>query len=156
MTRLSLVLRHPQLKSLYNFWVGQTENDALPMAEDIEPADLRPWIGNLVVMEVTREDDEDAAEGGGDRYAYAYYSSGFASTFGDDKAGRSLDDLPQEQRDLIRTEYDRVCRERIPTSRVYTAEFDGERQTWERLVLPFYDPDGDVVKLLVAAYRLDT
>lgn len=47
-------------------------------------------------------------------------------------------------------------RDRIPTSRVYTADFAEGRQTWERLVLPFFDPQGDVVKLLVAAYRLDT
>lgn len=160
MTRLSLVLRHPRLKSLYAFWVARTDNDALPIAEDIEPADLRPWIGNLVVMDVTREaddDDETGAEaaGGGDRYAYAYYASGFAEAFGGDKAGRSLDDLPEAQRALIQAEYDRVCREHIPTSRVYTAAFDGERQTWERLVLPFFTPEGEVAKLLVAAYRLE-
>ncbi|GAA0568571.1 PAS domain-containing protein [Caenispirillum bisanense] len=145
-TRLSLVLRHPQLKSLYAFWVSRCDEDALPMAEDIEPADLRPWIGNLVVMDVQR-----AEQGGG--YAYAYYSSGFASAFGD-KAGRTIDDLPEDQRALIKAEYDRVRSERIPTSRVYTADFADGRQTWERLVLPFFDPDGAVVKLLVAAYRL--
>lgn len=145
-SRLSLVLRHPQLKSLYAFWVSRCDEDALPMAEDIEPADLRPWIGNLVVMDVQK-----AEQGGG--YAYAYYSSGFATAFGD-KAGRTIDDLPEDQRALIKAEYDRVRGERIPTSRVYTADFADGRQTWERLVLPFFDPDGAVVKLLVAAYRL--
>lgn len=149
MSRISLVLRHPQLKALYSFWVSQCEGDQLPMAEDIEPADLRPWIGNLVVMDVVPH-DEDA-----DAYTYAYYSSGFATAFGD-KAGRSLDDLPEEQRKLLQAEYDHVRDDRIPTSRVYTADFTEGRQTWERLVLPFFDPDGDVTKLLVAAYRLGT
>lgn len=152
-TRLSLVLRHPQLKSLYAFWVSRCDEETLPMAEDIEPADLRPWIGNLVVMDVRRESDDDGAEAAD--YSYAYYSSGFASAFGD-KAGRSIDELPEEQRAVIKAEYDRVCHDRIPTSRVYTAEFPEGRQTWERLVLPFFDPEGEVVKLLVAAYRLDT
>ena len=45
--------------------------------------------------------------------------------------------------------------DRLPVSRVYTAMFDGEQQTWERLVLPFFDLDGEVSKLLVAAYRVD-
>lgn len=151
MSTISLVLRHPQLKALYNFWVAQCDGGQLPMAEDIEPADLRPWIGNMVVMDVIPDEDGENAEA----YTYAYYSSGFASAFGD-KAGRSLDDLPDDQRALIKSEYDHVRRDRIPTSRVYTADFDDGRQTWERLVLPFFDPDGNVVKLLVAAYRLDT
>ncbi|MCA1939705.1 MAG: PAS domain-containing protein [Caenispirillum bisanense] len=149
-SRLSLVLRHPQLKSLYAYWVSRCGDDSLPMAEDVEPADLRPWIGNLVVMDVSRNGSDDAAQ-----YSYAYYSSGFASAFGD-KAGRSIDELPEEQRALLKAEYDHVRVDRIPTSRVYTAEFPTGRQSWERLVLPFFDPEGEVVKLLVAAYRLDT
>lgn len=152
MTRLSLVLRHPQLKSLYTLWASRTDGDELPMAEDVEPAYLRPWLGNLVVMEVV-PDSANSGDGGG--YTYAYYSSGFASTFGD-KVGQTLRDLPEEQRALLKAEYDHVRVDRIPTSRVYTAEFPDGRQTWERLVLPFFNADGDVVKLLVAAYRLDT
>ena len=63
--------------------------------------------------------------------------------------------LPEPQRDLLRKEYEQVRSERLPVSRTYTASFDGEEQTWERLVLPFFGPDGEVVKLLVADYRLE-
>jgi hypothetical protein len=45
-------------------------------------------------------------------------------------------------------------RDHIPASRVYTADFDGLTQTWERLVLPLFNLDGAVDKLLVAAYEL--
>ena len=61
----------------------------------------------------------------------------------------------QPQRALLRREYEQVREERLPVSRTYTASFEDEEQTWERLVLPFFAPDGEVVKLLVAAYRLE-
>ncbi|MBB4264816.1 hypothetical protein [Roseospira visakhapatnamensis] len=121
------------------------------MADDVEPADLRPWMGNLVVIKVAPGNE---TEGTPASYTYSFYSQFFAGKFGDDKAGQSLDRLPDGPRDILLAEYDRVVREHIPASRVYTADFDGLTQTWERLVLPLFDIDGAVDKLLVAAYEL--
>ncbi|KAA5605498.1 PAS domain-containing protein [Roseospira marina] len=148
MSRLVLVLRHPRLKGLYDYWLGLCANETPPMADDIEPADLRPWMGNLVVIRV----DGAGADTG---YTYSFYSQFFTGRFGTDKAGQSVDALPDGPRDIIRAEYDRVVSENIPVSRVYTADFDGLTQTWERLVLPLFNLDGQVDKLLVAAYELE-
>lgn len=153
MTRLVLVLRHPKLKSLYDYWLGLCAHETPPMADDVDPVDLRPWMGNLVVIRVepgAGTDDGTAKP----TYTYSFYSQFFAGKFGDDKAGQSVDMLPDGQRDIIRAEYDRVVRENIPVSRVYTADFDGLTQTWERLVLPLFNLGGEVDKLLVAAYEL--
>lgn len=151
MSQLVLVLRHQKLKSLYDFWLSLCGDETPPMADDVDPVDLRPWMGNLVVIKV-----DPAGDGGGagPSYTYSFYSQFFAGKFGDDKAGQSLDMLPEGQRDMIRAEYDRVVREHIPVSRVYTADFDGLTQTWERLVLPLFNMQGEVDKLLVAAFEL--
>ncbi|WP_299444430.1 PAS domain-containing protein [uncultured Rhodospira sp.] len=149
MSRLVLVLRHPDLKSLYDYWLGLCRDETPPMADDVDPADLRPWMGHLVVIKV----DPGKGEAGAS-YTYSFYSQFFAGRFGDDKAGQSVDMLPDGPRDIIRAEYDRVVREHIPVSRVYTADFDGLTQTWERLVLPLFNLEGVVDKLLVAAYEL--
>lgn len=154
MSQLVLVLRHPKLKSLYDFWLSLCGDDTPPMADDVEPVDLRPWMGNLVVIKVEAEPGHDAGEGGATAYTYSFYSQNFAGKFGDDKAGQSVDMLPDGPRDIIRAEYDRVVREHIPVSRVYTADFDGLTQTWERLVLPLFNMRGEVDKLLVAAFEL--
>lgn len=146
MSRLVLILRHPQLKELYQFWLRLCHGEHLPMGADLDPALLRPWIDNLVVLDVSID---------GDRFTYAYYGKSFSQAFQADTVGKSIDDLPKDQADILKSEYDRVVQERIPVARVYTADFDGETQTWERLVLPLFDGNGDVEKLLVCAYQLD-
>jgi len=145
MSRLVLILRHPQLKDLYNFWLHRCQGEHLPMAADLDPSDLRPWLDNLVLLDVSVD--------GGD-FVYAYYGRSFANAFGADTVGKSIAALPKEQADVLKAEYDRVVREHLPSARVYTADFEGEAQTWERLVVPLFDAKGEVEKLLVSAYRL--
>lgn len=147
MSRLVLILRHPQLKDLYQFWLGLCEGEQLPVAADLDPADLRPWIDNLVVLDVSVD---------GAKFTYAYYGRSFSNAFHADTVGKSIETLPSGQAAILRAEYDRVVKERIPVARVYTAEFEGEEvQTWERLVLPLFDGTGEVEKLMVCAYMLN-
>lgn len=143
MSRLDV--QHPELIALYQVWVGQCRNDMLPAAADLSPVMLRRWLENLVVV--------DLLPGGGVRYAY--YGDNLAAAFGTDMVGRTIDHLPDEQRRLLTAEYESMRQHRLPTSRRYTAEFATGQQTWERLVLPFFDAAGQVEKVLVAAYKLD-
>lgn len=145
MSRLVLILRNPQLKGLYQFWLSLCQGENLPMAGDLDPSALRPWLDNLVLLDVSRD--------GGD-FVYAYYGRSFSNAFQADTVGKSIGDLPSSQAEILKAEYDRVVQERIPVARVYTADFDGEVQTWERLVLPLFDDRGEVEKLLVAAFIL--
>lgn len=134
----------PELKSLYEKWRHLCDRGSIPMAVDVDPADLRPWIRHLVVIKVM----------GDGRYVYGYYSPEYAETFDGDKVGKSIDTLPPQQRNILMREYEQVRTEQVPVSRVYTALFDGEEQTWERLVLPFLSQTGEVEKIIVAAYRV--
>jgi hypothetical protein len=144
MTKQPLHLRHPMLRGLYEFWKGYCAVDSVAGATDIDPASLRPWIGNLLIMDVIE----------GDNFIYSYYGDAFQQAFGDSMVGKSIELLPPEQRDLLHNEYDRVRREREPLMRTYTADFNGRVATWERLVLPLTSTGETVDKLLVAAYQL--
>lgn len=139
------ILRHPLLKKLFAHWRGFVQGNVPPLAVDLEPAGLRPWLGNLILMDASEKD----------RFVYAYYSQAFANAFGEDKSGQSLESVPTDQRALLLAEYARVRAEAVPISRVYTADFNGRTMTWERLVLPLADEAGAVSKILVAAYPLD-
>lgn len=145
-SNLALILRHPELKALYREWSALCGEGEFPLAADLDPAGLRPWLDHLVLIRVEPNGD----------FVYGYYSPGYAETFHGDRVGQSIDVLPEPQRVLLRREYEQVRRDRLPVSRVYTAAFDGREQTWERLVLPFFGAGGEVAKLLVAAYRLET
>jgi len=142
---LALILRHPKLKALYAMWRELCQAEGFPMAADLDPASLRPWLDRLVLIRVEPDGD----------FVYGYYSPTYAETFHGDRVGQSIDLLPEDQRDVLRREYQRVREDRLPVSRTYSADFNGRPQTWERLVLPFFNPGGEVVKLLVAAYELE-
>ncbi len=137
-------LATPHLSGLLDFWLTKRVGDKPPISSTIAPADLRPWKDNIVIFEVIGEDD----------FVYSYYGKELAAAFGHSRLGATLDDLPEEQRAILRPEYASVLREKMPVARVYTADFGGTIRTWERLALPM-SSDGDLIdKLLVAAYEL--
>lgn len=137
-------LATPHLSGLLDFWLTKCIGDKPPVSSTIAPADLRPWKDNIVIFEVIGEDD----------FVYSYYGKALAAAFGHSRLGATLDELPEEQRAILRPEYASVLRERLPVARVYTADFGGITRSWERLALPM-SSDGELIdKLLVAAYEL--
>ena len=138
-------LVHPRLQQLHALWLHHRGQDALPAAFAFTAGELRPWIGNILLVEVTEAQD----------FIYRYYGQALTDAFGADMVGRSLEGLPPDQRDLLVSEYERARTLGLAISRTYTAQFEDEMQTWERLVLPLSEDGGTTARLLVAAYRLE-
>ncbi len=137
-------LATPHLSGLLDFWLTKCIGGKPPVSSTIAPADLRPWKDNIVIFEVIDDDD----------FVYSYYGQSLAAAFGHSRLGATLDDLPEEQRAILRPEYASLVRERLPVARVYTADFSGVMRTWERLALPMSSDGETIDKLLVAAYEL--
>ncbi|MBP2313310.1 hypothetical protein [Azospirillum soli] len=140
--RTELATSH--LSGLLDFWLTKSVGGKPPVPSTIAPADLRPWKDNIVIFEVIGEDD----------FVYSYYGKSLAAAFGRSRLGATLEDLPEEQRAILRPEYESVRREGLPVARTYTADFSGVRRSWERLVLPMSSDGEQIDKLLVAAYEL--
>ena len=141
----SLALSHPKLRALYDYWAGKRAGHPLLAADALDPAELRRWIGHLVVVDATPEG----------AFVYSSYGATLEKAFGRSMAGQSLELLPESQRTILHQEYQTVRLDRQPVMRTYTADFGGATATWERLVLPLSSDGTAVDKLLVAAYRLD-
>ncbi|MCW0233374.1 MAG: PAS domain-containing protein [Ferrovibrio sp.] len=143
------------LRALYAYWAGKRAGRALPDRADIDPIEMKPWLGNLMLVE--RKEDGD--------YLYRLYGSTFVNQFKVDMTGKRVNELPAQQADLLRSEYDAVVHSGIPMSRRYTATFDytsrDKRSTWqverswERLALPLTAGGPEVKMLLVAAFPLE-
>lgn len=143
------------LRALYGYWAGKRAGRALPDRADIDPIEMKPWLGNLMLVE--RIDDGD--------YLYRLYGSTFVNQFKVDMTGKRVNELPEKQAELLRHEYDAVVHSGIPMSRRYTATFDytsrDKRSTWqverswERLALPLTAGGPEVRMLLVAAFPLE-
>jgi hypothetical protein len=143
------------LRALYNYWAGKRDGRALPDRADIDPIEMKAWLGNLMLVERLE---------GGD-YLYRLYGSTFVNQFKVDMTGKRVNGLPEKQAELLRSEYDAVVHSGIPMSRRYTATFDytsrDKRSTWqverswERLALPLTAGGAEVKMLLVAAFPLE-
>ncbi len=143
-----------RLSRLLDFWVEKRGTRPLPERSDFDPVRLKPWLGNLALIEV----------GDGGQYRYRLYGTNFVFRFGVEMTGRTLDDLPPEQSATIRQDYDAVVERAWPLCRRYTSSFDiidlnrrldSQRlETWERLVLPLANGGRTVAMLMVAAYHI--
>jgi hypothetical protein len=143
-----------KLARLYDLWVERCAGRSLPERNDFDPVQLKPWLGNLALIEVGDER----------RYRYRLYGTNFVFRFGVEMTGRTLDELPSEQSAAIRRDYDAVVQSGQPLSRRYTNSFDiidmhrrldSQRlETWERLVLPLANGGNGVAMLIVAAYQI--
>lgn len=146
----------PVLQALYAYWAGKRQGRIMPDRADIDPIEMRPWLGHLMLVELAPPAD----------YIYRLYGSAFVDQFKVDMTGQSIDKLPSQQAELLRAEYDAVVGQRAPMSRLYTATFDYTsrdkrsawqvERSWERLVLPLTGGGEAVRMLLVGAYPLET
>ncbi len=148
-------LTDPRLAALYDYWDAKRRGRPMPARADIDPLEMRPWLGNLLLI--------DVGETG--QFLYRLYGTRFVDNFGHDMTGRSVDELPADQQERVRADYEGVCADGQPRARLYTALFDvpqpGTLQrrepqvvTWERLVLPLSDGAAHAAMLLVGAYPL--
>ena len=153
-------LTDARLGALYGYWDGKRAQRPMPMRADLDPVEMRAWLGNLVLIDAT-------ADG---RFVYRLYGTKFVESFGLDMTGRNVDELPADQRERVRSDYEAVRATGQPRARLYTALFDNSPSglrpptvkaaqapqvvTWERLVLPLGEPSGGVTMLLVGAYPL--
>ena len=144
MSSVSKKPQHPKLDALLQLWREHRWEDQLPAAADFDPLMLRPWAGNLVILDIGRDDE----------FVYAYYGDAFAAAFGGDQVGQPISALPAPQRNILKDEYERARTQRVPLSRIYTADFGKGFASWERLVLPLASDGKTVDKLMVAAFEL--
>ena len=146
--------KESRLADLYAFWQARKGARPYPDRADLDPVDMRAWLGHLMLVEHAEA-----------RWTYRLYGTYFVETFRREMTGKSIDELPDEQAKLLQEEYDRVRDGAVPVFRTYSALFefgtlDGRKswqldQTWERISLPLSDraKGDDAVRLvLVGAY----
>ena len=150
-----LKIAEPRLAALHQYWTRKCGARAMPRRADLDPLEMGAWLGNLLLIDVT---------GAGD-FVYRLYGTKFVDSFGVDMTGHRVDELPPEQQERVRSDYEAVSESRAPRVRLYTADFESPSSshkpaapsqvvTWERLVLPLSEDGARVTMMLVGAYPL--
>jgi hypothetical protein len=136
-----------KLRALEQYWQRRRGANPLPARRDIDPVDMRPWLGNVALVQVV--------DGGRD-FVFRLYGAELAHIFGRDMTGQSARSFPPHHVEIITGPYREVVRAAAPR---YTAHIlnigDRRYAAWERVILPLADKAGAaaVGLLLIGLYR---
>ncbi|NBB83608.1 MAG: PAS domain-containing protein [Alphaproteobacteria bacterium] len=128
-------------------WLWETRRGkaALPAWSSIDVLDLKPWLGNLMVLEV--------ADGGRD-FFYRVHGVHLAALRGSDDTGTWVSQASRNAERLL-TEYRRAVEAAKPTR--ITREYlnaDRDYMTVTKAMFPFASDGETVDRLLVAMYAI--
>ena len=132
----------PELRFLDAYWRGLAAPPEQPLARRVEPFDLKPALGHIMLL--------DLVEAGWD-FRYRLYGSKIAAHAGFDMTGLLVSQLkssPVAARFYLAV-YRAVLHAGAPILTRHRAPADQVSATWNRLILPLWGEDGAIVRLLV-------
>jgi hypothetical protein len=136
-------IKTARLVELLAWWNARRGTRSMPSRTDFEVGDLKPWLGNIHLLDV---------EEGGAEFRYRVYGSHLAQYFGKDFTGMTTAVVREASREIVRSEYGAVVRERRPMLVQRDRSIAGRDTPVERLILPLSSDGVGVDKLLVGAY----
>jgi hypothetical protein len=137
-----------RLRAIYAYWDGKRRGRLMPSRADIEPTELKPYLPQLVLLDV---------EGDPVRFRYRLVGTEVTQVRGglskSDPTGQFVDAVTHRQgTEAVLEHYRRVAAERRPllASGLYTPTPERPWARFLRLVLPL-SADGTVVNMLLVA-----
>ncbi len=135
-------LRSRELSFLHTYWSGLHRGSCIPLAGSIDPIDMRPALGHIVIVE--------PVDGGAD-FRYRLFGTEVARRYGEDMTGRLTSEI--EDGSYIAAYflalYRAVSERRVPLFSRHFPSLLSSTTVWERLMLPLADGVGSVGKILV-------
>jgi len=130
-------------------WSKLAAGSRLPGYQQVDPADLRPALGYVMLL--------DVVEGGQD-FRYRLFGSMIGRVSGFDMTGKLLSEHPAS---AYVTEFSMAVgraavRRREPIYTLRRPVGAEDTSLWERLVLPLVDEDDRVARLMVVSTPLDS
>ena len=134
-------LPSPQLRFLLEYWHERAGARRAPEIRDIDPVEMRPALGFIVLT--------DVVEGGLD-FRFRLYGSTVAAVSGFDLTGRLVSEHPAP--DYVRAFYLALYRAAYrrgePLSTSHRPPLAVHTHAWHRLMLPLVDESGAIVRFL--------
>jgi len=51
-------LTHPRLREIFDFWAERCGGRAMPLRQDIDPIDMRPWLPHLLLADILGDEHD--------------------------------------------------------------------------------------------------
>jgi hypothetical protein len=142
-------LASDKLPFLLNYWNGLKRGAAIPRFAGIDPLDMRPVLGYVMLLEPV-EGDRD--------FRFRVFGSAIARVSEFELTGRLASELVASPAvvEFGLASYRAAFRNRAP---LYTVRFTSHAHytaAWHRLTLPLVDNDGSVARLIAASVPLSS
>lgn len=130
-----------QLRSVLQYWLNLPKVDGVPNVVKVEPEQVRPALGYLILLDIDDENDD---------FRYALYGSRIAEVSGFDMTGKSIWSIASTPSVQIFFTgcYMAARRLRCPIYTVHEAPPFITVSIWHRLILPL-GLDGKITRFLV-------
>src|SRR5690349_9899342 len=145
------VIANQQLRALADLWVSKRHGDALPSRSDFSDDDLRPWFGNLLMVDVVE---------GPHRFRFRLMGTSLVDAASRELTGKFFDeaDISGYEPDVL-DDYAEAVRTRAPVckTRRYSPQpgaFMDHWRLYERLLLPLASDGKAVDRILGCSYPM--
>jgi hypothetical protein len=145
------VITAPQLRTLAELWASKRRGDALPSRSDFADEDLRPWFGNLLMVDVVE---------GPHRFRFRLMGTSLVDAAHRELTGKFFDeaDISGYEQDVL-DDYAEVVRTGTPVckTRQYNpapGTFMDHWRVYERLLLPLATDGKKIDRILGCSYPM--
>ena len=140
-------IRDNRLRSLFQYWSSKLRGRSMPARKDLDPLEMRPWLGNLVLVDFPGDPKD---------YRIRLEGVNVVQFYGSSRTGRGIEAMTSElERQVVLPQYFSVVETKEPA--YYEAEFissEGVLTYQHKLVLPLSD-DGERVNMTLAGIYFD-
>jgi hypothetical protein len=134
-------LRHPVLRSAYDYWILKKGDRELPSRKDISPEEMKAYLSIVMLIDVSYEPLD---------FVYRVFGSGIAQAHGKDYTGKSVRLLePAEFSRLVWHQYLDAVNEKKPCLHGIMFSSEARHEKYHRLTLPL-SSDGLIIDKLLA------
>jgi hypothetical protein len=137
-------IAHPTLRFLFDYWRGLPCATDLPGHARIDPVEMRPALGYILLLDVLPS---------GDDFVYRLYGSGIAGVGGQDWTGWSVAAMAEKTKSRYGNFYRAIYRGSLLSRRPIYSEHCSPRflsaRAWQRIVMPLVDGTGAISRFLV-------
>ena len=130
------------IRQMFPYWQRKRGNRRMPARADIDPAELRPWLPGIVIVDVVRFPDQLVYRLVGTRAVEARGSDPTGKTVMERFTGHSLDEILENYRLVIEERRAVYDYDHTPTR-------DGFFENAEAILLPLSNDGAKVDKVLI-------
>lgn len=140
-------IQDDRLQGLFRYWGSKLHGRTMPARADLDPLEMRPWLGNLVLVDFPANPNE---------YRIRLEGVNVVQFYGSDRTGRGIEVMTSDmERQVVLPQYFLVVETRVPA--YFEAEFissEGVLTYQHKLILPLSD-DGARVNMTLAGIYFD-